>query len=172
MLLLHASKFVCDEIPDARFYIAGKFWEKEYRQQLLDERVAIGMVGKFHFIKWVQDMDTLYRSGALLASTSTCESFGLVLLEAMNCGLPVIATDSGGPSEIVLHGETGYIVPVDSVQRLTQKIIYLLKNPHVSDAMGINGYERANDKFPHDKSVGEFTKVLQSCNREATVGHS
>jgi glycosyltransferase involved in cell wall biosynthesis len=160
MILLKASRLVCDEIPDTIFYTAGKFWEKQYRTDLVEERVKLGMEKKFHFMKWIHDMDTFYRSGAIFASASTCESFGLVLLEAMNNGLPVVTTDSGGPSEIVVDGVTGYLVPVDDVEGLARKIIYLLKNPDIGDKMGVNGYHRVKELFSHEAFIERMGEIL------------
>lgn len=174
-VLMEAAQVVCDQIPEARFFVAGKFWEREYRQELLDLRVEKGLVGKFHFLKWVADIDALYRSGAMLVSTATCESFGLVLLEAMSCGLPVITTDSGGPSEIVTDGETGYVVPVDDSTAVAMNIIHLLRHPEVADGMGLKGYLRAVACFSQERAVNRFAGVLEDVlqpRREAHVGHA
>jgi len=162
MILLQAARIVCDEIPDAHFYIAGKFWEREYRQQLLDTRVELKLEKNWSFLKWVVDMDSFYRTGALLASTSTCEAFGLGVLEAMNCGLPVVSTDSGGPSEIVEDKNTGFLVPIDDILSVASSIIYLLKHPQEADDMGIKGYIRASTLFRQRSLVNNFTAVLQS----------
>lgn len=162
MALLKAARIVCDKIPDAHFYIAGKFWEREYRQQLLDTRVELGLEKNWSFLKWVEDIDTFYRNGAVLTSTATCEPFGLSVLEAMNRGLPVVTTDSGGPSEIVENGKTGIVVPVDDVQAIADGILYLLWNPEEADNMGKRGYERATTLFQHKPSVDSFANVLKS----------
>jgi glycosyltransferase involved in cell wall biosynthesis len=160
MALLRAARIVLDEIPDAKFRLAGSFWENGYRRELLDERIRLDIGKKFAFEKWQNDMDAFYSSGGVLVSPSTCESFGLSLLEGMTHGLPVVTTDSGGPSEIVLNGETGFIVPVNDHHELADRIISLLKNKDIGKKMGRAGFERVKENFSEQKFLDGFTKLI------------
>lgn len=83
----------------------------------------------------------------LLLLPSEKESFGLVALEAMACGVPTIGSNTGGIPEVVAHGETGYLSPVGEISEMAQHAIKLLTDPklyqHFSDA----GITRAIQKF-------------------------
>lgn len=164
MTLLRAARYVLDEIPDAQFRLAGSFWENGYRRELLEERVKLGIGKKFAFEKWQNDMDAFYSSGGILVSPSTCESFGLSLLEGMAHGLPIVTTDSGGPSEIVEHGGTGFVVPIDDAQNLAKGIIFLLKNKGIGKIMGRAGYDRVKENFSEQKFFDGFMEII---NRES-----
>jgi glycosyltransferase involved in cell wall biosynthesis len=160
MDLLRAARYVIDEIPDARFIQAGKFWENGYRREILDERVRLGIGKKFAFEKWVEDMPRFYRNGSVLVSPSHCESFGLSLLEGMAQGLPVVSTRSGGPEEIVVNNTTGFLVDVGDVTGLASCIIGLLKNRRLARQMGKAGYHRVCEHFTHGQEVDTFIKYI------------
>jgi glycosyltransferase involved in cell wall biosynthesis len=75
------------------------------------------------------------------------ELLGLVLLESMGCGTPVICTDVGGMPEIVEDGVTGFIVPPNDPQTLGNRINYLIKNPEIAFEMGQRGRQKVLREF-------------------------
>ena len=168
--LLKSAEIVINVIPKARFPLAGMFWEKEYSHLLLEERVRMGIERKFSFNKWTVDMDAYYQSGAVLVSPSTVEAFGLSMLEGMAHGLPVVTTDSGGPSEIVVEGETGFIVPVNDEVRMAERTLRLLENKELAKKMGLAGRKRVAEFFSQDKFVNEFTNIIMG--REVAIGNT
>ena len=78
---------------------------------------------------------------------SRFESFGLILVEAMRHGVPVIACDIGGMREIVTDGQDGYLFAVDDTQRLAERIGALLQDPALRDGLGAAGRETYQAKF-------------------------
>ncbi|KIW07160.1 uncharacterized protein PV09_02029 [Verruconis gallopava] len=70
----------------------------------------------------------IYASADIFLHCSVTETFGLVVLEAMACGVPVIARDAGGPSEIVRNGISGYLVDQDDLELFVEKTVYLITN--------------------------------------------
>jgi glycosyltransferase involved in cell wall biosynthesis len=62
------------------------------------------------------------------------------IMEYMACELPVICTDSGGNRELVVDGETGFIIPPEDVDSFTEKLLFLKNNPDISHRMGNEGY--------------------------------
>ena len=84
-----------------------------------------------------KDMAVAYQEGSLFVMTSRFEGFGLVLVEAMICGLPIIAFDCpSGPSEIIEDGKTGYLIPYDDDDMFIEKLTYLMEHPEVREEMG------------------------------------
>lgn len=79
------------------------------------------------------------------------ELFGLVLIEAMACGTPVIATDVGALPEVVKNGEVGFIIPPNDFEALRKKITFLLKNPDLAGEMGKKGRALVLEGFTWDK---------------------
>lgn len=99
-----------------------------------------------HFVGRVDDDDrlaALYAAADVVAAPSLQEAFGKVHAEAMACGTPVVAFDSGGPSEIVVHRETGYLAEAFDVDDLARGLSWCLERTAVSPALGEAARERA-----------------------------
>lgn len=97
------------------------------------------------------------------------ETFGLVNIEAMACGLPVIATDQAGIPELVEDGKTGYIVPVRTPDAIAEKIQLLLDDPDLRADMARAARQRYLEKF----TVQHFTRGISSLIAEcADVRHT
>jgi glycosyltransferase involved in cell wall biosynthesis len=118
-------------------------------------------------IVWIQEMVSnttkiaLYSHAAVFVCPSIYEPFGIINLEAMACKAPVVATDVGGIKEVVVHGETGYRVPIEQMTEspfealdparfsrdLATHINELMANPALRVKMGKAGRKRAEEKF-------------------------
>ena len=82
-----------------------------------------------------EDLATAYASGDVFLHCSVTETFGLVVLESMASGVPVVARDEGGPSDIVQHGETGYLVPPNDLDGFVTKAVKLAQDHQTRAAM-------------------------------------
>jgi D-inositol-3-phosphate glycosyltransferase len=89
---------------------------------------------------WLPDY---YRAAEALVMPSDYESFGMVALEAMACGTPVIASEVGGLAFLIQDGVTGYHIPVREPNALADRIIDLLDSPDERDRIGWAAYETA-----------------------------
>lgn len=78
----------------------------------------------------------LYQDATALALPSAEEGFGMVVIEAMACGIPVVATRCGGPEGIIMDGEDGFLVPLDDVGAMSSRLIELLVRPGQNISMG------------------------------------
>jgi D-inositol-3-phosphate glycosyltransferase len=113
-------------------------------QQLCDD-LCMGRMVVF-LGKRAQDTLPYYYSAAdVLVMPSHYESFGMVALEAMACGTPVIASQVGGLAFLVRDGETGYHVPDQDPEALCEKLLLLLGDPRRREAMGLCAAEYAKD---------------------------
>lgn len=97
----------------------------------------------------------------LFVLPSTSEAFGLVFLEAMALGLPVVAADAGGPVEIVLPGETGLLCKAGDVIDLANKIEFLITNPERAGYYGRNGRKRSEEIYSWGEIVQKYIHVFQ-----------
>jgi glycosyltransferase involved in cell wall biosynthesis len=97
------------------------------------------------------EMPQHYAQADLFVLPSRRESFGLVLAEAMACGLPVVATTAGAIPEVVEDGVTGVLVPPDEPEALAEAINSLLSDRETRAAMGMKGRERVEKHFTWDK---------------------
>ena len=87
---------------------------------------------------------------------SLAEGISNTILEAMACGLPVIATNVGGNADLVLHGITGYIEPAGEVNAIAHRLVELATSPELAQKMGRAGRQRVLDKFSLDAMVGTY----------------
>jgi glycosyltransferase involved in cell wall biosynthesis len=97
------------------------------------------------------EMPRHYQQADLFVLPSRRESFGLVLAEAMACGLPVVATTAGAIPEVVEDGLTGVLVPPDDPEALANAVRSLLSNRPRMQAMGTAGAQRVRQRFTWDK---------------------
>jgi glycosyltransferase involved in cell wall biosynthesis len=133
---IKAAAHIRDKFPKlrTRFIIAGGESTKEYRSQL----IALNRKNNNPacFLGFHNNIAEVMHSIDLLVLPSVEEAFGLVILEAMACRKPVVATNSGGIPEIVLDGKTGILVPPKNPLALAEAIIELVNNPNQRAAMG------------------------------------
>lgn len=125
--------------PDWQLDIYG---EGEQRQELFDAVNLLNMNIMIHPpTKHILDC---YRKSSILVSTSLFEPFGLVISEAMSCGLPVVAYDCPyGPASIISDGEDGFLIPNGDVAAFVDKVALLMRNFELRSEMGKTGLENS-----------------------------
>jgi N-acetyl-alpha-D-glucosaminyl L-malate synthase BshA len=103
----------------------------------------------------------------LLLMPSETESFGLAALEAMACEVPVIATRTGGLPEVVLHGETGYLVDLGDTKTMADCAIELISHDRKRREMGERGRAWAVERFNTDRIIPQYEKLYERIIRRA-----
>jgi glycosyltransferase involved in cell wall biosynthesis len=114
------------------------------------------------FLGWLPHPELLLATSDVLVCSSRFESFGMALVEAMSCGLPVVSTSVGGPSEIVAEGETGYLVPPGRADRIAERVASLLDDPAARATMGARGRRRVEERFSLKRYASEVSDVIES----------
>lgn len=97
----------------------------------------------------------------LFVLPSVQEGLGLAILEAMACGLPVVAFDVGGVSSVVRHGENGLLVPAMDVKRLTQAMIEVLEDPAKAALMGTAGRRLVEERFSLHQMIDQVEALYR-----------
>ena len=100
-------------------------------------------------------------AGDVFLLPSEHESFGLAALEAMSCGLPVVASNIGGLHEVIEDGETGFLFNPHDVAAMSDVIVRLFGDEGWRGAVGLNARERAKRDFGKDKIVGEYMSLYE-----------
>jgi len=96
----------------------------------------------------------------VLPSTSSAESFGMVLVEAMACGVPVIGTNIGGITTIISDKKDGLLVAPRNVESLAKSISFILDNPPEASVLAENAYKKVRAHFTWDKSTTKYLRVI------------
>jgi N-acetyl-alpha-D-glucosaminyl L-malate synthase BshA len=108
------------------------------------------------FLGNVPNVEEIVGASDLFLLPSESESFGMAALEAMASEVPVIATKSGGLPEVVVDGESGYLLPVGDVDAMSARAIEILSNPELQKRMGRAGRHIAETRFNVEKIVPQY----------------
>ncbi len=157
--LIQAASIVLRHHPDVIFLIAGAEL-KEHHADLCDQIDQLGVSGRCRFLGPRQDIPRLLRAADIVVHSARQETFGRVIVEAMAASKPVVATCSGGPQEIMVHGETGFLVPVDSVRLMADRLSELLASDELRMLQGKAGNLRAMTHFSVMRYADEVSKVI------------
>jgi glycosyltransferase involved in cell wall biosynthesis len=164
LVVLQAIKEVKKVIPDIKCLIMGKVAQRseDYKKELDDYVLTHGLEKNIIFTGFRTDIpDILSVLNILIHASIDPEPFGLVVLEGMAMRKPVIATNVGGPAEIVLQNETGVLVPANDPESMADAIVYCLSNKDKANEMGERGRQRFVEMFSSDKMVEETEKVYE-----------
>ena len=101
--------------------------------------------------------------------TSYKEGLPNAIMEAMSCGLPILATNVGGVNELVKHGKTGFLVPSNDLNVLVKYCKILIDSPKQRKEFGNRGLNFINDKFSSEKMVTEFKNIFDSLTVNKSV---
>jgi len=166
-ILMHASNFrpvkrvgdvvrvfarVRDLMP-SKLVLIGDGPERMFIKQLVkDLRLHDDVI----FLGEQDHLEPLFFCADLFLLPSEQESFGLTALEAMACGVPVIASDIGGLPEVITHGETGYLCPVGEISPMAEKAAALLRDPALHDRFKSQARDRALKVFPANTIIPQY----------------
>jgi len=116
--------------------------EPEYFEELKRNAISLGLADRVRFTGFRTDVPRLMAACDVVCHTSRVpEPFGLVVLEAMVLGRPVVATEGGGPSEIIASDADGILVPPEDPGALARAMIALIDDPERRRTLGARGRE-------------------------------
>ncbi|MCL4457144.1 MAG: glycosyltransferase family 4 protein [Nitrospirae bacterium] len=144
---LHTIVGLLPEVGDAHYVIVGEGPERESLYKLA---LHLNVSGRMHFLGAVahSDLPRIISQADIFVQPSIGEeAFGISIVEAMSCGVPVLASRNGGMPEIVIDGKTGLLLPAGDKAAWKEAINTLLKQPDLLHEMGINARIRAEDHF-------------------------
>lgn len=158
--LIQAISFIIKVFPQTTLTIVGNGPNKT---DLINLTKKIQLEEYIQFIGWVEnkDLDTYYEKASIVVvpSTST-EGFGIVILEAMSVGRPVIGTNVGGIPEIIDDGVNGYLVEPENPEQIAEKVIKLFLEEDSLKDFGRKARKKA-EEFNIEKYVDDLEKVYE-----------
>ncbi len=152
---IRAAALVSERFPAARFLVVGSplfTHDRDYPARLDSEVLSLGLQGRVHFTGFVESVASVYRTMDVCVLASRSEPFGLVVVEAMACGVPVVATRSGGPEEIITDGETGLLVDVGRSDLMAEAILRLAEDPGLRERLAAAGRREVASRFNGQES--------------------
>ncbi|MCX4907876.1 glycosyltransferase family 4 protein [Streptomyces sp. NBC_00878] len=156
-LLIEAFSAVASKEPDWQLRIYGGGPEREHLQHLVD---GLGLSGHARLMGPRTPIEAEFARSAMLVSASDAESFGMTLVEAMRCGVPVISTDCPlGPAEIITDGVDGRLVPVGDARSLAEAMLDLITDERLRQAMG-EAALRSSHRFDAEPVVERYEALF------------
>lgn len=142
---------VLERLPATEFLFIGSdgpdYDGVKWTKKLLDA-VPMHLRKQLRFEQKTREgLVSAYQEAAVCILPSVWENFPYALLEAMACGAPVVASDCGGFPELIEHGVSGFLIPVDDPEALSARIVELLSEPSVSKSIGQQARQRVEDFF-------------------------
>lgn len=138
-ILVDAMKMLMTDRPNLHLVLIGS--GSPVFEQIQTHVQQLGLTDRIHLMGTRRDVPNLLSGCDLFALPTQQEASGTVFVEAAACGLPVVATDVGGVSEMMRPGKTGFLVPAKDADALRLALARLIDDPELRDKMGRAGYE-------------------------------
>lgn len=132
---------------------------------------GLGLTSKVWILGKQDNVTSLYSLADLLIIPSEKESFGLVAIEAMASGVPVIGSNAGGLPEVIKHGETGYLSAIGDVSDMAENALRLLTDPALHRQFSLKGIQRVNQHFSSNKIVSQYEALYRSLLKQGGPYH-
>jgi len=162
---LEAFALAHNQNPNIRLtYIGGDMGldkNKAFKKQLQDRAIELGLENKIHFKGFTQRIEGDIKDADILLNFSESESFSMTCIEASYYGTALIATRCGGPEEIIIDGETGFLVPLHDHQAMANAILKLANSYELRIAFAKAAKKTVMKRFPPEKFVAEMEDALK-----------
>lgn len=139
---------------------------KEFKNELIEMSENLQLKDSVEWCNFSEKIADEYLAAAFVLNFSESESFSMTCLEAMFYGRPVIATRSGGPSEIIDQNESGILVDLQDTSAMANAIDHLIGNPLIRERMAKFAYARVREKFNFENTIGKLGTVYQEALRK------
>jgi glycosyltransferase involved in cell wall biosynthesis len=160
--LIEAFSKIISDVRDGRLFIVGRGNLAE-----VDEAVErFSLREKIVFAGWRDDAAACLNAMDLFVQPSLSEAFSQVLIEAMGVGLPVIATNVGGASEVVTDGENGFLIEPNDTEAIHQKTLEIYRSPELKRKIALAGRKSVREKFTIEQMIDrQFELYKQWLNK-------
>jgi glycosyltransferase involved in cell wall biosynthesis len=157
-VLLDAVPEIVRAVPAARFLLLGR---GEEAAALREKARRLGVAPYVLFAGYRRDIQRFYAVMDVSVLTSFSEGLSITLLESMCSGLPVVATRVGGNPEVVVDGETGFLVEPGDPAAFAARTIVLLKDRELRSRMGTTGRRRAESRFRLEDAASRYLETYE-----------
>lgn len=148
---------ISKKFPDWRLRFVGSDMGLEknlmFKKELIKLCLTMNVFDKVEWGDFTDDVELEYKRAEIALNFSESESFSMTCLEALFFGCPLIATDSGGPAEIINHGITGFLVPKNDIYSMVKAMNMLISDKGIRSRFSTHGRQWVRDRFSIDKTT-------------------
>ena len=162
-MVIRTALALTDAFPQARFLIAGHRpagAPASYEAHLHALARPLEERGRLVFLGWVEDVSEVFAAMDVFLLPSDNEGLGLVAIEAMHMGVPVVRTATAGAEDMIEEGKTGFIIPVGDQTLLTQRVRMLLEDAELRRRIGRAGQEVARREFTARRMAERMERLM------------
>lgn len=141
-----------------KVFIVGDGPEKE-NIELMVKKVNQKHNNSIVLTSWIKDVAAFNSGMDIICLTSLNEGTPVSLIEAQASGVPVVTTDVGGVQDILIEGETGYVVPLEDKKLFVDRVLELVENEKKREIMSQNGWKHVEEKFHYHTLVKNMTEL-------------
>ncbi len=149
-------------VPDAYLWIAGT---GDLKGDLLKLACEMGVADRVRLLGWRRDVGNLFASCDVFCASSRHEPLGNMVIEAWAHGTPVVAQASQGPVQLIKHGESGLLSPLENVDALGRDLRAVLDEPALAKTLSSNGREIFISNFTEDVVVTKYRAFFDEVAR-------
>ena len=156
---LSIAKAIKPQYPDVKFCLIGKVDVENMASIPEEELIKMHQSG---FLEWLgekKDMVQEYQNSSIVCFPSHHEGLPKVLIEAASCGIPVVCFDIPGCNDVVVHGETGFLVPQGDIEEMQTRVLQLMRDNKLKKKMSKNARKHAVEYFEEASVMPNFTKL-------------
>jgi glycosyltransferase involved in cell wall biosynthesis len=164
--MIEAMTSIVPRYPSAHALFIG---DGDLGEELQAQATALNVDAHIHFLGSRRDVPELLASSDLFVLPSLWEGLSMALLEAMATGLPIVASEVSGTVQVMIPGETGYLVPPGDVQGLFEAVEQLLSDPARAQAMGAAARRRVEATFSAQKQADEHVALYRRLLENASI---
>jgi glycosyltransferase involved in cell wall biosynthesis len=157
IFLIEAASKLTRKFPDLHFLLLG---DGELRVEMQSLSSDLGLENNIHFLGTRNDVPQILSASDSFILPSLWEGLPMALVEAMASGLPIIATDVSGTRQVMVPGETGYMIPPGNSQEIILAVTAMLTNPTQSQLMGNNARQRVEDMWSAEKQARDIVTLF------------
>lgn len=161
-LVIEALKNLTEKKIPARLYIVGDVMSAEYKKSLHSQVKTLGLEECVVFKEFLPQPALAMMGMDVIILPSRNEAFGLVVIEAMRCGIAVMGVNAGGVPEIIDHNQTGLLFEWGNTNQMAGQLEHLFSDPTFKNDLALRGKEKADKEFNSEKHFQQLEKLFFS----------
>lgn len=157
---IKAAALIHVSIPHTKFLVIGE--EKPDIKAMMENEInELNLGNSVLFMGFREDVSELLNILDVFMLSSVSEGLSIATIEAMSVGVPVVATLCGGPNEIIIDGENGFLVPIKDEKSLASKVIFILKNKDTANKLTAKAKVHVNERFSIEHMIRQYQELYR-----------